>query len=287
MQPTVTSLLHRPTFTITHVLTEPAGKRCAIIDPVLDYAARACRTGTEAADALIAMVRREGLEVDWILETHAHADHITAAPYLQAELGGRTGIGSAVTIVQETFKALFNVGDDFVADGRQFDQLLAHEEVIHVGAMPVRVLHTPGHTPACVTYVAGDAAFVGDTMFMPDFGTARTDFPGGDAAQLYRSIRMILDLPPETRLFMCHDYGAPGRQEIAWETTVAEERANNIHIRDGIDEDAFVAMRTKRDATLDVPALILPSLQINMRAGALPPAEDNGVAYLKLPLNAV
>lgn len=287
MRPTVTSFFHRPTYTVTHVVAEQLGNHCAIIDPVLDYAPNSCRTGTLAADEVLAFVHDQGLEVDWILETHAHADHLTAAPYLKAKLGGQIGIGAHITAVQETFKALFNAGDNFVSDGSQFDHLFEDEARFPIGDMEVRVMHTPGHTPACVTYVVGDAAFVGDTMFMPDFGTARTDFPGGDAATLYRSIRRVLELAPETRLFMCHDYMAPGREEYAWETTVAQERAKNPHVRDGVSEAEFVEMRTKRDKALDVPNLILPSLQVNMRAGALPPPEDNGVSYLKLPLNAI
>jgi glyoxylase-like metal-dependent hydrolase (beta-lactamase superfamily II) len=287
MRPNVTSFFHRPTYTVTHVVADAEGGRCAIIDPVLDYAPNACRTSTDAADAVIAFVRDRGLHVDWILETHAHADHLTAAPYLKAELGGRIGIGAEIGRVQEAFKTLFNAGDEFPTDGSQFDHLFTHEEVFEIGGVPAWVMHTPGHTPACVTYVIGDAAFVGDTMFMPDYGTARVDFPGGDAATLYRSIRAILSLPAETRLFMCHDYCAPGRKEFAWETTVGDERKKNVHVREGVSEADFVEMRNRRDEKLDVPALILPSLQVNMRAGALPAAEDNGIAYLRLPLNAL
>jgi glyoxylase-like metal-dependent hydrolase (beta-lactamase superfamily II) len=258
MRPTVATFFHEPTFTATHVVTEPDGRTCAIVDPVLDFDPASCRTSTEAADAVIAHVRDRGLSVAWILETHVHADHLTAAPYLRQHLGGRVGIGARIVEVQKLFKQLFNVGDEFQPDGGQFDQLFRDGETFEIGSMATRVLHTPGHTPACATYVVGDAAFVGDTLFMPDFGTARTDFPGGDAATLYRSIRRILDLPPQTRLFLCHDYKAPGRDFFAWETSVADERAANIHIHDGIDEAAFVTMRTGRDAGLAVPRLLLP-----------------------------
>jgi glyoxylase-like metal-dependent hydrolase (beta-lactamase superfamily II) len=284
MTPEVKAFLHRTTFTISYLVFDAPGGRAAVIDSVLDFDAKSGRTGTGAADEIIAFARDRGLTVDWILETHAHADHFTAAPYLKEKLGGQTGIGARITEVQATFKQLFNVGDDFAADGSQFDHLFADDEALSIGKVEGRVLHTPGHTPACATYVIGDAAFVGDTIFMPDFGTARCDFPGADPAALYRSIQRLLALPDETRLFMCHDYG-PGGREVAWETTVAEERAGNVHVHDGIDEAAFVEMRRARDATLDVPALILPSLQVNMRAGHLPPPEDNGISYLKLPLN--
>jgi glyoxylase-like metal-dependent hydrolase (beta-lactamase superfamily II) len=286
MTPEVEAFLHRTTFTISYVVFDEPGGRAAVIDSVLDFDAKSGRTGTEAADEIIAFARDRDLTVDWILETHAHADHLTAAPYLKEKLGGKVGIGARITEVQATFKQLFNVGDDFTADGSQFDHLFADDETLSVGKLEGRILHTPGHTPACATYVIGDAAFVGDTIFMPDFGTARCDFPGADPATLYRSIQRLLALPGETRLFMCHDYG-PGGREVAWETTVAEEHAGNVHVHDGIDEAAFVEMRRARDATLDVPALILPSLQVNMRAGHPPPPEDNGVSYLKLPLNAV
>jgi glyoxylase-like metal-dependent hydrolase (beta-lactamase superfamily II) len=284
MTPEVKAFLHRTTFTISYLVFDAPGGRAAVIDSVLDFDAKSGRTGTGAADEIIAFARDRDLTVDWILETHAHADHFTAAPYLKEKLGGQTGIGARITEVQATFKQLFNVGDDFAADGSQFDHLFADDEALSIGKVEGRVLHTPGHTPACATYVIGDAAFVGDTIFMPDFGTARCDFPGADPAALYRSIQRLLALPDETRLFMCHDYG-PGGREVAWETTVAEERAGNVHVHDGIDEAAFVEMRRARDATLDVPALILPSLQVNMRAGHLPPPEDNGISYLKLPLN--
>ncbi|MEQ9326652.1 MAG: MBL fold metallo-hydrolase [Rhodospirillales bacterium] len=286
MHPAVRTFFDEATFTATHVTWDPDTKRAAIIDSVLDYEVKSGRTSTESADKVIAFVEAEGLAVDWILETHVHADHLSAAPYLKGKLGGKVAIGSKIPAVQGVFKKVFNAGEGFATDGRQFDRLFEDGETFPIGGIEVRVMHTPGHTPACAVYVVGDAAFVGDTLFMPDFGTARCDFPGGDAAQLYRSIRRVLDLPPETRLFMCHDY-APGGREYRWETTVAAERAENIHVRDGVTEAEFVAMRTKRDKELSMPALILPSVQVNMRAGALPPAEDNGVSYLKIPLNAL
>jgi glyoxylase-like metal-dependent hydrolase (beta-lactamase superfamily II) len=284
--PEVHGFFDRATNTISYVVADAATKRAAIVDSVLDFDAKSGRTKTDSADRIIATIRARGLTVEWILETHAHADHLSAAPYLQRNVGGRLGIGEHIIDVQRTFKTIFNVERGFTTDGRQFDHLFADEERFRIGSLAARVIYTPGHTPACVTYAIGGAAFVGDTLFMPDYGTARCDFPGGCARQLYRSIRKILALPPITRLFMCHDY-APGGREVTWETTVAEERARNVHVHDGIGEDEFVAMRTARDRTLDMPALILPSIQINMRAGQLPPAEDNGVRYLKLPLNAL
>ena len=291
MTPDVTAFFHDATSTISYLVSEPGGvaggAHTAIVDSVLDYDARSGRSGTEAADKIVAAARGRGLQIDWILETHAHADHLTAAPYLQEKLGGRIAIGAGITEVQTIFKGVFNLGDDFATDGSQFDHLFGDGESFDIGAMRVEVLHTPGHTPACATYVFGDAVFVGDTIFMPDFGTARCDFPGGDARLLYRSIKKVLALPPATRLFLCHDYGGPERPNYAWQTTVAEERSGNKHVRDGIDEDAFVKMRSERDAGLDMPELILPSVQINMRAGAFPPPDDNGTAYLKLPLNAL
>lgn len=286
MTPDVTAFFHDGTCTITYVVSEPEGEHCAIVDSVLDYDPVSGRTTTDAADILIGFLRERGLTLDWILETHAHADHLTAAPYLQEKLGGRIAIGERVTEVQATFKTIFNLEDAFVADGSQFDRLLADGEDFEVGRLRAKALHTPGHTPACVTYVFDDAVFVGDTLFMPDFGSARTDFPGGDAAVLYRSIRRILSLPPQTRLFMCHDYGPDGR-DFAWESTVAEERADNIHVHDGVSEDEFVRIRNERDDAIDLPRLILPSIQVNIRAGRFPPAEDNGVSYLKVPLNAL
>ncbi len=286
MKPHVTAFFDDPTNTLSYVVADPESGRCAIIDPVLDYNQKSGRTNTVSADRIIDHVAANGLEVDWILETHAHADHVSGAHYLRGRLGAPIGIGRHITAVQETFGKVFNLAEGFEADGSQFGRLFSDGETFAVGKLPVEVLHTPGHTPACVTYVMGDAAFVGDTLFMPDFGTARCDFPGGDARTLYRSIRRVLSLPPETRLFMCHDYMPNGR-ELRWETSVAEQRSDNIHVRDGISEKDFVEMRQKRDRTLDMPALILPSIQINIRAGALPSPEDNGIAYLKIPLNAL
>jgi glyoxylase-like metal-dependent hydrolase (beta-lactamase superfamily II) len=285
--PVVHTFFHEPTFTATHVVRDPSGRAAAIVDPVLDFDHKSGRTGTSFADMIVDWVRANSLEVKWILETHAHADHLTAAPYLKDKLGGRIGVGSRIMKVQKKFKDIFNLNSSFVPNGTQFDKLFHAEEEFKVGDLVGRVMFTPGHTPACVTYVIGNAAFVGDTLFMPDYGTARTDFPGGDAAELYRSISKIFSLPGDTRLFLCHDYKAPGRKNFTWETTVAEQRAKNIHVRDGISEAEFVAMRKARDAKLDMPLLILPSIQVNIRAGRLPPPEGNGVAYLKIPLNAL
>ena len=283
----VKSFFDEATFTATHVIVDPASKRCAIVDSVLDYDPKSGRTSTASADELIAYIEGEGLSVEWILETHAHADHLSASPYLKEKLGGKTAIGEHIADVQGIFKGVFNVEESFRTDGSQFDHLFKDGEEFKIGELDARVLHTPGHTPACITYVVGDAAFVGDTLFMPDFGTARCDFPGGSAETLYRSIQKVLALPPETRLFLCHDYKAKGRDAYVWQTTVAEERKNNIHVHEGVSEEEFVKMRTERDATLDMPTLILPSVQVNMRAGHLPPAENNGVSYLKIPLNAL
>ena len=286
-KPDVKSFFDPTTFTATHVVSDAATKLCAIVDSVLDYDPKSGRTSTESADKLIAYVKAQGLKVEWILETHAHADHLSASTYLKEKLGGKTAIGEHISAVQSIFKKVFNVENAFHTDGSQFDHLFKEGEVFHIGEMAARVMHTPGHTPACITYVIGDAAFVGDTLFMPDFGTARADFPGGDAATLYRSIQKVLALPPETRLFLCHDYKAPGRDEFVWETTVAAERQKNVHVHEGVSEQAFVKMRTDRDKTLEMPVLILPSVQVNMRAGHLPPPEDNGVSYLKIPVNAL
>ena len=285
--PVVKAFFDRDTFTVSYVVSDPATSKAAIIDSVLDYDPKSGRTAHKSADALIAYVREQGLDVDWVLETHVHADHLSAAPYLKAQLGGQLAIGAHIRAVQSVFGDVFNAEDEFRRDGSQFDHLFADDERFYIGELEARAMHTPGHTPACMTYVIGDAAFVGDTLFMPDFGTARCDFPGGDARTLYRSIQTIFALPDETRLFMCHDYKAPGRDDFAWESTVAEERASNIHVGGGVDEDSFVAMRERRDATLDMPNLILPSVQVNMRAGELPPAEDNGVHYLKIPFDAL
>lgn len=286
MKPLVTAFFDEATFTVSYVVREPAGPRAAIIDSVLDYDPKSGRTGTVSADRVVDHVRAENLTVDWILETHVHADHLSAAAYLKAKLGGRLAIGDHVGAVQATFKEIFNIEPEFRTDGSQFDRLFRDGEGFAIGALHGRALFTPGHTPACVTYLIGNAAFVGDTLFMPDYGTARTDFPGGDAATLYRSIQRLYELPPATRLFMCHDYKAPGRDRYAWETTVAEQRKANVHLHAGIGEAEFVRMRTERDKTLSMPLLILPSVQVNMRGGHLPPPEDNGISYLKIPLNA-
>jgi glyoxylase-like metal-dependent hydrolase (beta-lactamase superfamily II) len=287
MSPLIQAFFDPATSTYSYVVSDPATAQCAIIDSVLDYDAAAGRTDTASADRLIAYVREQGLHVQWLLETHVHADHLSAAPYLKAALGGQLAIGEQIRVVQNTFGKLFNAGSEFAVDGRQFDLLFKDDQVFQIGAMNARVLHTPGHTPACMTYLIGDAAFVGDTLFMPDYGTARCDFPGGDARTLYRSIARLFALPDSTQLFMCHDYLAPGREQHRYQTTVAEQRAHNVHVHQGIDEEAFVAMRQARDASLDMPALMLPSVQVNMRAGHLPPAEDNGVRYLKVPLNVL
>jgi len=283
--PKVRAFFDEATNTASYVVADPQGNRCAIVDPVLDYDPKSGRTDTASADEVIAYVKDQGLVVEWLLETHAHADHLSAAPYLKEKLGGRIAIGRHITDVQKIFGGVFNVEESFDTDGAQFDHLFEDGETFSIGGLTVRVMHTPGHTPACMTYLVGDAAFVGDTLFMPDYGTARADFPGGDARTLYRSIQKILALPPETRVFLCHDYKAEGRGDYRWETTVAEERANNIHVGAGKGEDAFVEMREARDATLGMPTLILPSVQVNIRAGAMPPPEDNGVSYLKIPVN--
>ena len=285
--PNVTAFFDEPTFTVSYVVADPDTKACAVVDSVLDYDPASGRTNTGSADEIVAYIRDRGLTLEWILETHVHADHMSAAPYLQKTLGGKIAIGAEIRTVQTVFGKIFNEGTEFQRDGSQFDKLLVDGDTLRIGNMEAQAMHTPGHTPACMTYVVGDAAFVGDTMFMPDYGTARADFPGGDARTLFRSIKKVLSLPPETRLFMCHDYKAPGRDEYRWETSVAEERAHNIHVHDGISEDEFVAMREARDATLDMPRLILPSIQINMRAGQLPEPEDNGLRYIKIPLNAL
>ena len=275
------------TWTVTYVVYEKPGSACAIIDSVLDYDPKSGRTRHHSADQVIAFVKAQQLQVAWILETHAHADHLSAAQYLKAQLGGQIAIGEHITQVQSVFKGVFNLEPEFPVDGSQFDRLLKSNEHIQVGALQAQVLFVPGHTPACVAYQFGDAVFVGDTLFMPDVGTARCDFPGGDAQALYASVQRILGLPGETRLFMCHDYPPDNARPIAFETTVAAQRAHNVHVHDGIDEAAFVAMRTERDATLEMPVLILPAIQLNIRAGALPPPEANGVSYLKIPLNAL
>lgn len=274
------------TWTVSYVVFDAPGGHCALVDSVLDYDPKSGRTRTTSADKLIAFVREQKLTVDWILETHAHADHLSAAPYLRKALGGRIAIGGKITQVQNVFKGIFHLEPEFATDGRQFDHLFQDGETFAIGQLQAQALSVPGHTPACMAYQVGDAVFVGDTIFMPDVGTARCDFPGGNAHTLYQSIRKLLSLPAETRLFMCHDYPPAGR-EVQWECTVADQRARNIHVHDGVREDDFVAMRTKRDATLEMPVLILPSVQVNIRAGELPPPEANGVSYLKIPLNAL
>ena len=286
ISPQVHGIFDPTTWTVTYVVFEKPGTACAIIDSVLDYDPKSGRTSHPSADKVIEFVKANDLKVEWILETHAHADHLSAASYLKAELGGKTAIGDHITQVQKVFQGIFNMEASFKLDGSQFDHLFKDGETITVGGLTGHTIYVPGHTPACVAYQFGDAVFVGDTMFMPDVGTARCDFPGGDAKTLYASTRKILSLPPQTRLFMCHDY-PPTDRPVAFETTVAEQRANNIHVHEGISEAEFVEMRTKRDATLEMPVLILPAVQINIRAGELPPREDNGIAYAKIPLNAL
>lgn len=283
--PKVRAFFHEPTFTVSYLVWDPATKRGAIIDSALDFDPKSGRTGTQSAQTILDAARDEGVSIDWLLETHAHADHLSAAPFLKQSTGAPIVIGENIKTVQKVFKGVFNLGY-VTADGRPFDKLVADGERIALGELAIEVLHTPGHTPACVSYRIGDAVFVGDTMFMPDYGTARADFPGGDARTLYRSIQKLLALPDATRVFLCHDYKAPGRDTYAWETTIAEERAKNVHLA-GTSEDEFVAMREARDKTLEMPVLILPSIQVNIQAGELPPPEDNGVRYLKLPLDAL
>ncbi len=283
----VKAFFDKPTFTVSYVVHDPATKQAAIIDSVLDYDPASGRTSFASADAIIAYVQAEGLVVVWLLETHAHADHLSAAPYLQGKLGGKLAIGAEIIAVQKIFGKLFNAGTEFARDGSDFDQLFNDGDTFNIGGLPAMALHVPGHTPADLAYVIGDAVFCGDTLFMPDYGTARADFPGGDARQLFRSIRRLLSLPERTRIFLCHDYKAPGRDDYAWETSVAAERAGNVHVHDGISEDEFVKMREARDATLAMPRLIMPSVQVNMRGGHLPPPEDNGIRYLKIPLDSV
>lgn len=287
MQPAVTTFFDPATYTYSYVVRDPASQSCVIIDSVLDYDPASGRTSTASAEKIVSFVREQQLTVDWLLETHVHADHLSAAPYLKQQLGGQLAIGTYITTVQKVFGQIFNVEQQFAADGSQFDRLLQDGDTLTFGALSVQVMHTPGHTPACLSYLIGNAVFVGDTLFMPDYGTARCDFPGGDARTLYASIQRLFQLPDNTRMFMCHDYKAPGREEYCNETTVAAERQHNIHVHQGVSVDEFVAMRSARDATLAMPTLILPSVQVNMRAGELPPAESNGVSYLKIPLNAL
>jgi glyoxylase-like metal-dependent hydrolase (beta-lactamase superfamily II) len=286
MNPTVQAFFDPATSTVTYLVHDPATRVAAIIDPVLDFDAASGRTATHSADAILAAAAEQGLTVQWVLETHAHADHLSAAQHLREKTGADVVIGQHITTVQSFFAALFEA-EDVTPDGSQFQRLVAEGDRLPLGEMSIAVLHTPGHTPACVTYLIGDAAFVGDTLFMPDYGTARADFPGGDAGQLYRSTRRILSLPPETRIFVGHDYLPAGRSEYVWETSVAAQLAGNVHVHDGVNEADFVAMRSARDATLPAPRLILPSLQVNIRAGALPPPSAGGHTYLKLPVNAL
>ena len=287
IRPVVTPFFDAETNTISYVVKDPLSTACAIVDSVMDIDYAAGRISYRSADRVIEFVRDHGLSVEWLIETHAHADHLSGAPYIQDNLGGNIGIGEHIRVVQDVFGKVFNEGTEFRRDGSQFDRLFQDRDTYQIGSMPARVMHTPGHTPACTTHVIGDAAFVGDTMFMPDGGSARADFPGGDARILYRSMRRILEtLSPDTRLFMCHDYGPNGR-EIRWETTVAEERAHNIHVHDGLSEDAFVVMREARDRTLGMPKLIIPSLQVNMRGGHLPEPEPSGQRFLKVPVNGL
>lgn len=285
MKPQVKTFFDEPTFTFSYVVSDPETKDCAIVDSVLDFDYAAGTTNTASADAIINYVKAEGLTTQWIIETHVHADHLSAAPYLKEQLGGTLSIGEHITVVQNVFGKAFNAGTEFERDGSQFDHLFKDEETFKVGNIEGRATHTPGQTPACMSYLIGDALFVGDTLFMPDYGTARCDFPGGDAATLYSSIQRLFALPDETRMFMCHDYKAPGRDYYLHETTVGDERKHNVHVGEGKDQSDFIRMREERDATLGMPRLILPSVQVNMRAGHMPPAEDNGQVYLKVPVN--
>ena len=286
-RPVVRTFFDETTFTATHVVHDPSTKKAAVVDSVMNFDEPSGRTSFAAAQLVIEYIETEALTVEWLLETHAHADHLSAAPYLQQKLGGKLAIGANIRTVQEVFGKIFNEGPNFARDGSQFDHLLEDGDLFSVGDLPAIALYVPGHTPADMAYVIGDAVFVGDTMFMPDYGTARCDFPGGDPRQLYKSIHRLTSLPGETRAFLCHDYQAPQRPYFAWETTIAAERDGNIHVHEGVTENQFVAMRTKRDSMLDMPKLILPSVQVNMRGGRLPEPEDNGTAYLKLPLNVL
>ena len=286
-RPEVKGFFDPATYTISYVVADPETKKCAIVDSLLDYDNASGRTHTSSADELIAYVKANGLECEWIIDTHVHADHLTAAPYIQAQIGGKTAIGDQISAVQKVFGTIFNAEQSFHTDGSQFDHLFTDGETYRIGNIEAKAIHTPGHTPACMSHLIGDALFVGDTIFMPDFGTARCDFPGGDAGTLFDSIQKLFALPDETRMFLCHDYKAPGRDEYVWETTVGEQKRSNIHVKAGTSRDAFIKMRTERDATLDMPKLILPSVQINMRAGEMPPAEDNGQRYMKIPINAL
>ena len=286
-KPEVTGFFDPATYTISYVVADPETMKCAIVDSLLDYDNASGRTHTKSADELIAHVKGKGYECEWIIDTHVHADHLTAAPYIKAQIGGKTAIGDQISAVQKVFGTIFNAEQGFHTDGSQFDHLFTDGETYRVGNIEAKAIHTPGHTPACMSHLIGDALFVGDTIFMPDFGTARCDFPGGDAGTLFDSIQKLFALPDETRMFLCHDYKAPGRDEYVWETTVGEQKRTNIHVKDGTSRDEFIKMRTERDATLDMPKLILPSVQINMRAGEMPPPEDNGQRYMKIPIDAL
>ena len=287
MHPAVHAFFDEATNTITYVVREPEGRACAVIDSVLDFDYASGRTDTRSADVIIAWIKSQNLDLQWILETHVHADHLSAAPYIQESLGGKIGIGDRITVVQETFGKVFNEGTRFARDGSQFDRLFKEGDSLMIGQMRADVMHTPGHTPACLTYVTGDAAFVGDTLFMPDFGTARCDFPGGSAETMFDSVQRILTLPDETRIFVGHDYKAPGREVYAWESTVGAQKALNVHVGAGRAKSDFVALRQKRDSTLAMPRLIVPSLQVNMRAGRLPEPEGNGKSFIKVPINGL
>ena len=286
-KPDVTGFFDQATYTISYVVADPETKQCAIVDSLLDFDQASGRTTTASADKLIAFVREQGLTCEWIIDTHVHADHLTAAPYIRDQIGGKTAIGDQIPVVQRVFGEIFNEDGSFHTDGSQFDHLFTDGEVYRIGNLEARAIHTPGHTPACMSHLIGDALFVGDTIFMPDFGTARCDFPGGDAGTLFDSIQKLFALPDETRMFLCHDYMAPGRDTYRWETTVGEQKTSNIHMKAGTSREDFIAMRTARDETLDMPKLILPSVQINMRAGDMPPPEDNGQRYMKIPINAL
>jgi len=285
-KPEVTAFFDEATNTVSYVVKDPASQACAVIDSVLDFDYFSGRTDTASADAIVKHVTENDLTVEWLIESHAHADHLSGAPYLQQRLGGKLGIGAEIVQVQEMFGKVFNAGTEFERDGSQFDRLFVEGDTYKIGTLNVFVMHTPGHTPACMTHVIGDAAFVGDTLFMPDGGTARADFPGGDARILFQSIKRVLSLPNEMRLFMCHDYGPNGR-DIMWETTVGAERAENIHVRDGVTEDEFADLRSARDKTLGMPKLIIPSVQVNIRAGQMPEPDDNGITYLKVPVDTL
>ncbi len=285
--PEVTGFFDSQTNTISYVVADPETKQCAVIDSLLDFDQASGRTRTMSAEKLVEFIRKKELLCEWIIDTHVHADHLTAAPYIREQLGGRTAIGDKIPVVQRVFGEVFNEGQSFHTDGSQFDHLFKPGETYRVGSIEARALPTPGHTPACMTHLIGDAMFVGDTLFMPDYGTARCDFPGGDAGVLYDSIQMLFDFPDETRMFLCHDYKAPGRDRYVWETTIGDQKRSNVHVKDGTSRDAFIKMRNARDATLAMPKLILPSVQVNMRAGDMPPPEDNGIRYIKIPIDAL